>query len=121
MVSKCVNKKESGVISPSRFLPKRELLSSFGLSSLKAVVSFLTVSFLLHQRHTGASHGHRDVDLGVGVASTYTGASSPQDDGGSVDRSAAVLLAPLPVRPYQAAFTQAVGLWDVAGVSVLVV
>lgn len=71
----------------------------------------------LQQRHAGAAHRHRDVDLSVGVSAGHAGARPLQDDGGGEDQSAAVLLALLLAAgaPQQAASAQAVGLRDVAG------
>ena len=105
------------VLLPSRRLVCSVELPGFGLSSLQALVAVPAVLLLLQQRHTGAAHRDGDVDLRVGVASTDTGASSLEDDGGSVDRSAPVLVALLSVRSDQAALTQTVGLGDVAGIS----
>lgn len=104
------------VLLPSDSLPCRDERSGFGLGSLQTLVAVVAVPLLLQQRHTGAPHGDGDVDLGVGVTAADAGARSPQDDRGSVDRSAAVLVALLAVRADQAAFTQAVRLGDVAGV-----
>lgn len=101
---------------PSYFLPYRDELSAFGLCSLQALVAVLAVPLLLQQRHAGASHSDGDVELGVRVAAADAGAHPLQDDGGSVDRSAAVLVALLTVRSDQAALTQAVSLRDVAGI-----
>lgn len=106
---------------PSHPLARREELSGFGLGSLQALVAPLAVPLLLQQRHTGAAHRDGDVDLGVGVATADAGAGSLEDDGGRVDRSAAVLVALLAVRPDQAALTQAVGLGDEAGIPAQVV
>lgn len=92
-----------------------------GLGSLQALVASLAAPLLLQHRHTRASHGDGDVDLGVGVAAADAGARPPQDDGGRVDRRAAVLLALLSVLPGQAALTQAVSLGDVAGIPARVV
>lgn len=50
------------------------------------------------------------------MSAAEAGAGSPQDDGRSVDRSAAVQHALLTVRADQAALTQAVRLRDVAGI-----
>ncbi len=101
---------------PSYFLPLRGERSGFGLCSLQALVAVLAVPLLLQQRHTGASHSDGDVDLCVRMAAAGAGARPLQDDGGSVDRSAAVLVALPTVRPDQAALTQAVSLGDVAGI-----
>ena len=51
------------------------------------------------------------------MAAADAGAGSPQDDGGSIDWGAAVLVALLAIRSGQAALTQAVSLRDVAGIS----
>lgn len=100
----------------SHFLSCRDELFSFGLCSRQALVALLVASLLLQQRHTGASHSDGDVALDVGVTAADTGARSPQDDGGRVDRSAAVLAALLTMRSDQAALTQAVRLRNVAGI-----
>lgn len=111
----------------SYILPRRDELFGFGfgfgfgLCSLQALVAVLAVPLLLQQRHTGASHSDGDVDLNVRVAAAETGARSLQDDRGSIDRSAAVLVTLLTVRSDQAALTQAVSLRDVAGVPCRVV
>lgn len=94
----------------------RRVHSGFGLSSLQALVALLAAPPLLQQRHAGASHRDGHVDLRVGVAAAEAGARSLQDDGRSVDRSAAVLVALLPERSDQTALTQAVRLRDVAGI-----
>lgn len=106
----------TAALLPSSFLARRDDLPGFGLCSLQALVAVVAVALLLQQRHAGAPHGDGDVDLCVRVAAADTGAHPPQDDGRSVDRSAAVLVALLAVRPRQAALTQAVRLWDVAGI-----
>lgn len=94
----------------------RRVHSGFGLSSLQALVALLAAPPLLQQRHAGASHRDGHVDLRVRVAAAEAGARSLQDDGRSVDRSAAVLVALLPERSDQTALTQAVRLRDVAGI-----
>lgn len=101
---------------PSHSLAGRDKRSGFGFCSHQALVSVAAAPLLLQQWHTGASHSDGHVDLSVGVAAADAGASSPQDDRGSVDGGAAVLGALLSVRTHQAALTQAVSLWDVAGV-----
>lgn len=100
----------------SYFLARRDEASGFGLRSLQALVASLAAPLLLQQRHTGAPHRDGDVDLGVRVTAADAGAGSLQDDGRSVDRSAAVLVALRTVRSDQAALTQAVSLGDVAGI-----
>lgn len=70
----------------------------------------------LQERHTGASYSDGDVPLGVGETAADTRARSPQDHRGSVDWSAAVLVALLAIRSIQAALTQTVGLRNVAGI-----
>lgn len=107
------------MLLPSSFLSWSKELPGFRLSPLQALVALLRP--LLQQRHTGASHGYGDVDLRVRVAAADAGACSPQDDGGSVDQGAAILTALLAVRSDQAALAQAVGLGDVAGISLWVV
>lgn len=109
----------AAVLLPSCFLSWSEELPGFRLSPLQALVALLRP--LLQQRDTGASHGYGDVDLSVRVAAADAGACSPQDDGGSVDQGAAILTALLAVRSDQAALAQAVGLGDVAGISLWVV
>lgn len=100
----------------SHFLARRGELSGLGLRSLQALVAVVAVALLLQQRHAGAAHGDGHVDLRVRVAAADAGAHPLEDDGGSVDRSAAVLVALLAVRAAQAALTQAVRLGDVAGI-----
>lgn len=94
----------------------RRVHPGFGLCSLQALVALLAAPPLLQQRHAGASHRDGHVDLRVRVAAAEAGARSLQDDGRSVDRSAAVLVALLPERSDQTALTQAVRLRDVAGI-----
>lgn len=78
--------------------------ASFGLRSLHTLVGSLRVPVFSQKRHAGASHGNRDVALGVGVTAPDAGACASQDDRGHVDRSAAVLVALLPGRTGQASF-----------------
>lgn len=94
----------------------RRLHFSFGPSSPRALVAAVAAPPLLQQRHTGASHRDGDVDLRVWVAASDAGAGSLQDDGRRVDRSAAVLVALLPVKAEQTALTQTVCFRDVTGV-----
>lgn len=114
---------ESKCIRPLINLPEPSAVCPpcFPACRVQPLQALLPVSFLLHQGSAGAPHSHRDVELGVGVASSHAGAGPLQDHRGSVDRSAAVLLALLPGRSKQAALAQAVGLRDGAGVSVGVV
>lgn len=92
--------------------------SGSGPRPLQAAVPALLVPLPLQQRHAGAAHRHRDINLCVGVTPGHAGARPLQDDGRGVDRSAAVLLALLAAAAaaQQAALAQAVGLRDVARV-----
>lgn len=92
-------------------------MSSFGLGSVQTLVASACVPLLVQEGDAGAAHGHGHVDLGVGVSTCDAGAGPLQDDGGSVDRSAAEVFTLLTVGSQQAAFTQTVGLRDVTGVT----
>lgn len=88
--------------------------SGLWLCAPPALAAGLAVPLPFQPRHTGAPHGDGHVDLRVGVAAADTGAGPLQDDSRGIDRSAAELVAFLPLGADQTALTQAVGLGDVA-------